>query len=272
VRSAAIAWATTAMALAFGASGCFAMQHDQDLIAAAQAKQAEDVKRATAEVAALRADLEATRERLDNALRANADNGSDLMGEKTRLNQFAGRIDEVNHSVDELGKTVASMRTELGAQIDDLKRAQAVQATPAPPPVVIPADKGAHFAAFEAACKAKDWALARTLGHEYVGRYATDDKADDVLYLMGDADLQDARPASALGEFNRILKQYPRSNLLDRTLFGMGEAYDALHDCANAKLAFQACEGHFPREKLGAEAKKRIQAIDKLPAGSCAPP
>jgi hypothetical protein len=60
--------------------------------------------------------------------------------------------------------------------------------------------------------------------------------------------------------------------VLDRTLFGMGEAYLALHDCANAKLAFQACEGHFGREKIGAEARKRAQAIDKLAPGSCAPP
>jgi TolA-binding protein len=164
------------------------------------------------------------------------------------------------------------MRTELDARIDEIKRAQAVQPAPAPPPVVFPADKAAHYAAFEAAYKQKDWGLARTLGHEYVGRYATDEKAGGAIYLMGDADLQDARPSSALGEFNRVLKQYPRSNVLDKTLFGMGEAYLALHDCANAKLAFQACEGHFGREKIGAEAKKRAQAIDKLAPGSCAPP
>jgi TolA-binding protein len=257
--------------LALGPSGCgvFAMQRDQD---AQAAKNAETSKKSTADLAAMRADLDATRERLDNALRANADTGSDVMSEKARLNQLAGRIDEVAHSVDELNATIASMRTELDARIDELKRAQAVQSAPAPPPVVIPADKAAHYAAFEAAYKQKDWGLTRTLGHEYVGRYATDDKADDAVYMMGDADLQDGRPSSALGEFNRVLKQYPRSNVLDRTLFGMGEAYLAMHDCANAKLAFQACEGHFGREKIGAEAKKRTQAIDKLAPGSCAPP
>ena len=45
-----------------------------------------------------------------------------------------------------------------------------------------------------------------------------------------------------------------------------------MHDCANAKLAFQACEAHFPHTKTGADAKKRILEIDHAPAGTCAPP
>jgi TolA-binding protein len=260
--------------LAFASTGCgvVALQRDQDALVAENAKMAEKVKRTTADIASLRADLDATRDRLDNALRANADNGSDLMSEKARMNQLAGRVDEVAHAAEELSHTVSSSRTELDARIDMLARAQAVQPTPAPPPVVIPADKVAHFSAFESAYGQKDWGLVRTLGHEYVNRYPTDDKADDVSYLMGDADLQDGRPSSALGEFNRVLKQFPKSNVLGKTLFGMGEAYDAMHDCTNAKLAFQACEAHFLREKIGADAKKRVLEIDKRPQSACAPP
>ena len=70
----------------------------------------------------------------------------------------------------------------------------------------------------------------RTLGHEYVTRYPVDEHADDVQFLLGDADLQDNRPTSSLGEMNRLLKVYPHSDRLDRTLFDMGEAYLELHD------------------------------------------
>ena len=261
--------------LSLAASGCgvFAMQKDHDALVA----RTTDVEKLEKDdLAKLRAELDATRERLDNALRANADNGSDLISEKTRLNQLAGHLDEVAHVVDELRTTLASTRTELDARIDELKRvetaAQVAQQAPSPPPVVIPADKVLHFTAIEGAYKARDWGLTRTLGHEYLNRYATDDHADDALYLMGQADLQDDRPSSALGEFNRLLKLFPKSNVLDKTLFGMGEAYAAMHDCANAKLAFGACESHFPREKIAAESRARIVAIDKAPAGTCAPP
>ncbi len=261
--------------LALGASGCgvFALQKDHDDLAA---KNKELTKQTKEDIASLRSDLEATRQRLDNALRANADSGADLMSEKARINAAIGRIDELGHELDDLKTTMASMRTEVDARIDELKRnqaaAQAAQQAPTPPPVAIPADKAVHYAAIESAYKQKDWGLTRTLGHEYLTRYPADDRADDALYLMGDADLQDNRPSSALGEFNRLLKSFPKSNVLDKTLFGMGDAYWQMHACTDAKAAFQACESHFPKEKIAADARKRISEIDKAPPASCAPP
>jgi TolA-binding protein len=252
-------------------SGCgfFATETDHEALVA---KVKERDKAEDEQMKQLAADLVATRDRLDNALRANADNGSDLMGEKARMNELAGRTDEVAHSVDELKTNLAAARTELDGRIDALKRAQDAQPIPAPPPVPIPPDKVQHYLAIDAANKAKDWPLLRTLGHEYVNRYATDERAADVLYLMGSADLVDDRPSSALGEFNRLLKLFPRSSVLGKALFGMGEAYYAIHDCENAKLAFQTCASRFPREKTAADARGRVLAIEKAPPGTCAPP
>jgi TolA-binding protein len=266
-----------ACVLAAANTGCgvFALQRDHEADVArfdALEKAHHD------EVARLRADLDATRDRLENALRANADTGTDLVTEKSRINELAGRIDESAHKLEELQSTLAAGRNELDARFDQLARAQAAQAaqaaTPAapPPPQPIPAGKDAHFAALEAAYKAKDYALVRTLGHEFVNRYATDDRADDALYWTGKADLDDGRPASALGEWNRLLKAFPKSNMLEKTLYGMGEAYDAMHDCTNAKLAYGTVAAHFPHGKLAEAAHARTAAINALPAGSCAPP
>jgi TolA-binding protein len=269
------AWAASTAAfslmgcIALAGCGVFATEGDYEALATRVKDQDKVQEERIKQIAA---DLAATRDRLDNALRANADNGSDLVSEKARMNQLAGRIDEIAHNVDEVKSVLAAARTEVDARIDALKRAQDAQPTPGPPPVTIPPDKLQHYAAIEAAGKVKDWALVRTLGHEYVNRYGTDDKADDVLYLMGTADLAEDHPSSALGEFNRLLKVYPRSNVLDKTLFEMGEAYFSIHDCENAKLAFSACESRFPREKIASEAREHITAIDHAPAGTCAPP
>jgi TolA-binding protein len=228
------------------------------------------------EMAKLHAELDASRDRLDNALKANADTGSDIVSEKSRINELAGRLDESTHKLEELQSTIAAGRNELDARFDQLARAQAAQAAqqavPTPPPIPIPANKADHFAALEAALNAKDYATARVLGHEYVNRYATDEKADDALYWTGKADLEDGRPSSALGEWNRLLKLFPRSNMLEKTLFGMGQAYETMHDCANAKLAYGTVVSHFPKDKLAADARTRTAAINALPAGSCAPP
>lgn len=261
-----------ALVLALSSSGCFVMQREHEAVAAKAEDAEKQAAAARAEVTALRADLEATRQRLDNALRANADSSSETMSTKQRLNDLAGRVDEANHGLEELRKDVGATRTEIYAKMDDLKRAQAAAAAPAPPPPVqIPTDKAAHYKAIEDAHTKKDWATVRVLATEYVNRYPTDDKADEALFFAGDGDLADGRPSSALGHFNRLLKLFPRSNVLDRTLYGMGEAYMTMHDCANAKLAYEAAERRFSKDKIGADSRAKLALIAKNAPGTCAP-
>ncbi len=258
-------------ALSFAGSGCFVMQKDYDALSARTEVAEKDASQAKADSAQVKADLESTRQRLDNALRANADSSSETMSTKARINDLAGRVDEANHGVDELKRDVAQSRTEIYARIDDLKRASVSLATPAPPPVAIPPEKAAHFKQLEDAWSKKDLPTVRALAPEYVNRYPTDDKADEALFYAGDADLTDGRPSSALGNFNRLLKLFPRSNVLDRTLYAMGEAYMMMHDCANAKLAYDACEKRFAKEKVGTDARAKLAVIAKNAPGTCAP-
>lgn len=261
--------AAALVTLMVAASGCVVTQRDHDALAAKTAQVEKDAVQAHAEVVGLRADLEATRQRLDNALRANADSTGDALSSKQRLNDLAGRVDEVNHGLEELRRDVGASRTELYARLDELKRVQPPPAAPAP--ITAPADKGAHYRQLEEAFGKKDGVTVRALGPEYVNRYPSDDKADEAIFYVGSADLQDGRPSSALGQFNRLLKLFPRSNVLDRTLFAMGDAYLLMHDCANAKVAYDACEKRYSKEKIGADARAKIAEIGKNPPGMCAP-
>jgi TolA-binding protein len=252
-------------------SGC-ASQRDHEALVARTAQVEKDAAQANANLVALRVDLEATRQRLDNALRASADSSGDFIAGKQRLNELAGKVDEVTHGIDELRRDVGASRTELYARLDELKRVQPPPpSAPAPAPIAVPADKDAHYKQLEAAFAKKEWPVVRALGPDYVNRYPSDDKADEALFFLGSADLLDGRPSSALGQFNRLLKLFPRSNVLDRTLYGIGDAYLLMHDCANAKVAYDACEKRFTKDKIGAEAKAKLDQIGKNPPGMCAP-
>jgi TolA-binding protein len=250
--------------------GVFASQKDHEALVAKNDSLEKSVAAEKLEVDALKNDLVAERERLDNALRANADRGSDLLGAQARVNDLAGRLDEAQHNLEELKKEVAARNTEVDARLDEFKRAEAVQ-VPQPPPITIPVEKTAHFTATQQAYDQKNWSLTNTLGREYVNRYPTDDKADDVSFLMGDADLQDNRPSTALGEFNRVLKATPPSNVLDKTLLAMGASYMLLHDCESAKLAYSSAEKRFAKTATGVEAKKRLAVLAHPAADMCAP-
>ncbi len=258
------------LALAGASGGCLVTQRDHQAVAARADEAEKQATAARAEAATLRADLDATRQRLDNALRANADSSIETISAKARLNDLAGRVDEANHGLDELRRDVAASRTEIYARMDDLKRGQQASA-PAVVPVPVPADKAAHYKQLDEAHAKKDWPAVRSLAPEYVNRYPSDDKADEALFFAGDADLSDGRPSSALGNFNRLLKLFPHSNVLDLTLFGMGEAYMLMHDCVNAKLAYDACERRFAKERVGADARAKLAVIAKNPPGTCAP-
>jgi TolA-binding protein len=252
--------------------GCaiFATRNQEQALEARNTKLEKAAEQSTTEVAALRADLEATRTRLDNALRAHADTSTDVQSERGRVQILQGRIEEVNQAAEQTKRELSALRAEMDARLDELKRGQEVQVAKAPP-VVIPGDKAGHFAAVDGAYTKGDWNLTRTLGREYVNRYPEDEKADDVYFQMGDANLKDGHPSSALGDFNRVLKQFPKSNVLGVTLFGMGESYMLLHDCQNAKLAYGAFESRYPKDRLSPAAKQRLAQIAKPQPGTCAP-
>ena len=229
---------------------------------------AKAVEQQRQEILTLREDLEAARTRLDNALRVQADSSSEQLGDRAKLQNIEARVDSQTEALEQVKKDVAAARRELDVRLDELKRAQEA---PGKAPPTIPTDKAGHYASLEAAYKAQDYNLARTLGREYAARYATDELADDALFLVGEAFMKEGRPASALGELNQLLKLYPKSNQLGPTLFTMGEAYLALRDCTNAKLAFSACEARFKKDALGAQARQRLAQIAKPAPGMCSP-
>src|SRR5687767_14215918 len=80
--------------------GCTLQKDHEALVARVDAAEKSSQK-AQADNAQLRADLDATKQRLDNALRANADSSSDLMSSKARMNDLAGKVDEVQHGIEE---------------------------------------------------------------------------------------------------------------------------------------------------------------------------
>jgi len=249
------------------APGC-ATQSQHEALAARTAQIEKDLEKARADLEKAHGDLEATRQRLDNALRASADTSSDSFNAKQRLNDLVGRMDEAQHGIEELRRDLGATRTELYARLDDVKRGQQPAAVA---PVTVPTDKAAHYKTLEDAHARKDWPTVRALGPEYVNRYPSDDRADEALYYTGSADLQDGRPSSALGHYNRVLKLFPRSNVLDRTLFDIGEAYLVMHDCVNAKVAFDACEKRFSKDRMGEQSRAKLAQIAKNPPGLCAP-
>src|SRR6478609_2302820 len=133
--------------LALSLSGCATMKAHNDLVAKND-ELAKTVEAQRQEMITLRGDLEATRTRLDNALRAQADTSTDQLSDRAKLQNIEARIDTQNETVEALKKDVSAARREIDERLDEVKRAQEA---PGKGPAPIPQDRTAHYAAVEAA-------------------------------------------------------------------------------------------------------------------------
>jgi len=136
-------------------------------------------------------------------------------------------------------------------------------------PTQIPADKTAHFAAAYDAYKAAEHEKSRALFKEYLTRYPTDDKAGDAQYWIGASYLVQNKPATALGEYRKVISQYPKSPAVDTALYGMADAFFRLHACTDAKGAIEALIKRKPSKALEDRAKQLSRALKEVAKDYC---
>jgi len=221
----------------------------------------------------LKIDLSTTRERLDNALRANADAKENLLNAGAQASRLEGRIEELAQSDEEGRRQLDIQRANLEVQIQELDKQLkelsvkmndlASKPPPPPPPTVpVPADKSAHFAALERANDLRDWAAVRILASEYAGRYPTDDKLDGVYFYRGNAEAALGQHPTAIGEYSKVMKSGAKSLYLTRALLALGESYAAVGNCADAKTALGMVEKQRGRsEAVSRDAKAALAKL-----------
>ena len=220
----------------------------------------------------LKIDLSTTRERLDNALRANADAKENLLNAGAQAARLEGRIEELAQADEEARRQQDMQRANLEVQLKELDKQvkdlsskvtdYAAKPPPPPPPTVpVPAEKIAHFAALERANDVRDWAAVRILASEYAGRYPTDEKLDGVYFYRGNAEAALGQHAVAIGEYSKVMKAGSKSVFLPRALLALGESYLALGNCADAKTALEICEKRYRKDAVGKDAKAALARL-----------
>ncbi len=222
----------------------------------------------------LKIDLSTTRERLDNALRANADAKENLLNAGAQAARLEGRIEELAQADEEGRRQQDMQRANLEVQLRELDKEikdvgtklneLASKPPPPPPPTIpVPPEKNAHFAALERANDLRDWAAVRILASEFAARYPTDEKLEGVYFYRGNAEAALGQHATAIGEYSKVMKAGPKSVFLPRALLALGESYSALGNCSDAKTALEMCEKRYRKEQVGRDAKA---ALTKLSA------
>jgi TolA-binding protein len=200
--------------------------------------------------------------------RDSADVGAQVQTQQQRMSEIEGKIDEMTHNLSDLIEQTARARADLDDRLGKITSPKAGGELTLDPSQ-IPSDKAAHFAAAYDAYKGNDQDKARALFKEYVTRYPADAKTGDAQYWVGATYLVQNKPATALGEYRKVIALYPKSPAVDTALYGMADAFFRLHACTDAKGALEALAKRKPAKALDDRLKQMNKAIREAPKGYC---
>jgi TolA-binding protein len=252
-------------------SGCMTKSAGNEMRMALDKRISDVEAEARAKDLALEAKLGELSDMLERArsllTRDSADVGAQVQAQQQKMAELEGKLDELTHNLTDLIEQTAKARADFDAKLGTMSQPKTGEASL--DASQIPSDKVAHFNAAYEAYKASDQDRARALFKEYVTRYPTDPKAGDAQYWIGATYLLQNKPATALGEYRKVIALYPKSAAVDTALYGMADAFFRLHACTDAKGALDALAKRKPAKALEERIKQLGKAIKEAPKGYC---
>ncbi|MCC6359719.1 MAG: tetratricopeptide repeat protein [Phycisphaerales bacterium] len=113
----------------------------------------------------------------------------------------------------------------------------------------------------EIAFQKGDLPRAETLLADYLRGDSVLADADDALLKLALARLRAKKPVEALGDLDRLLRDFPRSPHRLQAMFERGQALVALNRPEDAKAAFEAVLGEDPKSRFAAPAHQHLAAL-----------
>ena len=107
----------------------------------------------------------------------------------------------------------------------------------------------------------KDFMVALGGFSRFVKEYPEHEYADDAMYWSGECFFSQGKMLKAIGQNERLLRRYPRSDKTASALYRIGFVYDQLHDRERAgEYYFKVVEMH-PGTQAARKASLRVAAI-----------
>ena len=152
---------------------------------------------------------------------SSADVGAQVDAMREQLNTMDGLVAELKQKMEAVETQVATQRTDIDTQLAKAGTGKLSASD-------IPTDKASHFQAAYSAYTAGDQEKARSMFREYVTRYHDDAKAGEAQYWIAASYTQQNKPATALGEYRKVIAEFSKSGAVNVALYGMADAKNAL--------------------------------------------
>ena len=262
-------FAALLLACAFGASACWVSKYEGEQMQ--QAARARDER-----LNALESQTEVNHKTLDEKLaqledlvgratqvlqRDSADVGAQVETLRQKFSELEGALAELRHDFTQFQQEAA----EKLAALEQKTAGGSAPVTTEP----VPPDAPSHFKKAQDAFQAGQYPESRALFMAYVQKYANDARAGEAQYWIAASYLQENKPATALGEYRKVISAYPKSSAVNVALYGMADAFYRLHACTDAKSAIDALLARKPEAALKDRAKQLQTTIKGASKSYC---
>lgn len=225
------------LALAAGGSGCIALKADQDEIAKEVDKLRNEVlagSEAAEKNQKLADEVEKKLGQVEDLLRRNqADLGLRVESLELEVNELRGAAENADYMATAVKQELLELRGDVDHRLTTLEE-KLNEATS------IPESKPEILAEAEKLMGKKSYKQARRLYRTYESRYPGDAQLPDVKFKIGLTYFSERDYKAALGEFYRIIQDYPTAPVLPDALYYSGLAFAKLGQCQNAIAYFEA--------------------------------
>lgn len=234
------------------------------------------VDKVEGDVATLRQELDATRNRLDNELadtlrqaqadleniqkvskeasdrlaRNSADLGAEMIEVKKAIDQIRGDVEGTRRNLAQLEKDFDLFRKDVDSRL-----------TSAPAKDNLPEDATALWDEGNRRFDGGDWPGALSAFQRYVERFPSDKKADNAQLLLGQSYLNQGKYAEAVLELGKVVQKFKASDVEDAAIFRIGEAFIGLGKCDDAKAMFEGFVAEYPRSKFKNDARGKVKQL-----------
>lgn len=199
--------------------------------------------------------------------RNNADLGLEVRTLQQQIQVLEGQLAELRNSYAQAQQAHEGYRAQTERQLQRLSQKVGLDVELTEED--IPESADAHFAAARTAYEGEAHSRARALYRAFIEKHPQDSRVDDSVYWSGMTLLQQDRPATALGEFRRVLSAHASGDMVDDALLAMADAFYKLNACDDAKDALNALIRGHRRSPLVNRARRKLQTVQRAPRGYC---
>jgi len=231
---------------------------------------------------ALTESLKALNARLDQAADATRKGFAD---QKLLIDNLGNDVRVIRERSDDTNVRIAALREELEALRSTV---QALQAPPAPAPVIDPADPNAPapvpttqgppsapspsnaglsptrmFETAKADYAAGQWTLAITGFEQFLRAFPKSENSDDAQFYIGETYFAQGKFPEAIAAYNLVVQNYPGANAVPDAYYKRGLAQERLGQVEAARNSWDTVSKSYPESDAGRLAKQNLDRLGR---------